>query len=164
MPERKVPYQDACSEAPQDCGGTASALIPVGSSDPSTPRDFVLYDGDCPICRSYMSLAALRTVRPDIAMLDARSNPALVARLRSDGYDVNDSIIVRIARPDGPGELTLMGGDATRMIHDLGSTNGPTRRLALWVIGGAPWRHALYPYLRGTRNLLLRRVGRPLVP
>ncbi len=150
------------TETMPDVDGGPSNGEPSGS--PARPQNFVLYDGDCPICRGYMSLARLRAVCPDVSVLDARAHPNLVSQLRHDGYEVNDSIIVQVAQPDGRGRLVLMGADATRMIHDLGSANGPTRRLALWVIGGAPWRHALYPYLRACRNLLLRLARRPLVP
>ncbi len=134
------------------------------STASTEPQSFVLYDGDCPICRQYMALSALRTLRADIAVIDARAHPDLVASLRSDGFEVNDSIIVRLAGKNGDPPKTFMGGDATRIIHDLASGNGAARQLALWVIGGAPWRHVLYPYLRGTRNLLLRIAGKPLVP
>ncbi|MDZ4842374.1 MAG: hypothetical protein SH859_09565 [Hyphomicrobium aestuarii] len=111
-----------------------------------------------------MALSALRTVRADIAVIDARAHLDLVASLRSGGFEVNDSIIVRLAGKNGDPPTTFMGGDATRIIHDLAGGNGAARKLALWVIGGAPWRHVLYPYLRGTRNLLLRIAGKPLVP
>lgn len=111
-----------------------------------------------------MALAALRTLRPDIAALDARTHPEHVSSMRAAGYEVNDSIIVHIASKGRVPARTYMGGDATRMILDLSSSNAAYRRLALWVIGGAPWRHVLYPYLRGSRNMLLRLNGKPLVP
>ena len=120
----------------------------------SGPDNFVLYDGECPVCGAYIALAQLRTLRPDLQVLDARKEPALVAALRADGYDVNDSILVRL------GAQVYRGGAATRLISELGSENPFVRRAALYAIGGAPWSNALYPWLRAMRNGLLRIMGR----
>lgn len=121
------------------------------------PESFVLYDGACPICASYMALLELRRVHPDIKILDARKQPQVVGRLRALGFDVNDSLIVKI------GPTIYAGADATRVLSDLSSDQVWVRRLGVWAIGGAPWSRALYPYLRGTRNLLLRGLGRPMI-
>jgi predicted DCC family thiol-disulfide oxidoreductase YuxK len=124
----------------------------------STPENFVLYDGACPICASYMAIAALRRVKPDVAVLDARQEPTLVADLRRRGHAVNESILVQL------GDRVFAGPAATRLIANLGSANPVMRRSALWLIGSAPWSAALYPWLRATRNLLLKIMGRGLVP
>jgi predicted DCC family thiol-disulfide oxidoreductase YuxK len=121
------------------------------------PTSFVLYDGECPICRSYMALARLRTLQPEIQILDARQQPALVRDMRARGHEVNDSILVQL------GDRVYEGGAATRLIAQLGSANPLLNRFALYMIGGAPWGSALYPYLRATRNLLLRVMGRRLI-
>ena len=118
------------------------------------PGNFVLYDGECPVCSAYMALSQLRRLQPDFSVLDARTHPELVAQLRGEGFDVNDSLLVRFRGQ------TYAGADAMRLIAELGQANPIMRRAALYAIGGGPWAHALYPYLRGTRNLLLRMLGR----
>ena len=120
----------------------------------SRPDNFVLYDGECPVCDAYISLAQLRKLRPDLQILDARHEPALVAALRQDGFDINESILVCL------GSQVYSGGAATRLISQLGSGNPFMRRTALYAIGGAPWSNALYPWLRAARNGLLRVLGR----
>jgi predicted DCC family thiol-disulfide oxidoreductase YuxK len=121
------------------------------------PKSFVLYDGECPICASYMALLELRRFHPHIEILDARRHPTLVARLRAQGFEVNESLLVKL------GATVYAGADATALLSDLSSEQGWVRRLSVWAIGGAPWSRILYPYLRGTRNLLLRILGRPLI-
>ena len=125
---------------------------------PAVPDSFVLYDGDCPVCSAYMALAQLRRLRPDIQVLDARTQPDLVAALRAQGHDVNDSILVKL------GPQVYSGAVATGLMAKLGSDNTIVRRAALYAIGGAPWAAAIYPWLRACRNLLLRVLGRPQIP
>jgi predicted DCC family thiol-disulfide oxidoreductase YuxK len=121
------------------------------------PESFVLYDGECPVCASYMALVELRRFHPSIEILDARKHPTLVARLRAQGFEVNDSLLVKL------GSTVYAGADATRVLSELSSEQVWVRRIGVWAIGGAPWSRVLYPYLRGTRNLLLRCLGRPLI-
>lgn len=118
------------------------------------PDNFVLYDGECPVCSAYLALAQLKRLRPDFQVLDARQQPELVALLRQCGDDLNDGIVVQI------GPRRYSGAAATRLISQLSSGNAYVRRAALYAIGGAPWSNALYPWLRATRNLLLRVLGR----
>lgn len=87
-------------------------------------------------------------------VLDARKEPAVVAAMRAEGFEVNESILVRL------GSRVYAGGDATRLISELGSDNPFARRAALYAIGGAPWSDGLYPWLRACRNGLLRVLGR----
>lgn len=113
------------------------------------PDAFVLYDGECPVCQAYVALAQLKQRHPGLQILDARTQPELVAALRSESYDVNESLIV------GIGPTVFAGAAATRLISQLGSSNPILSRAALYAIGGAPWASALYPWLRATRNGLL---------
>ena len=118
------------------------------------PDNFVLYDGECPVCAAYMGIAQLRRVRPDLQVLDARKEPALVAALRAQGHEVNESILVRLD------SKVHKGAAATRLIAGLGSSNPWTRRLALVALSGGRFGESLYPLQRACRNLLLRVLGR----
>lgn len=125
---------------------------------PAGPDNFVLYDGACPVCSAYMALAHLKRAHGDLQILDARQQPALVALMRAQGHEVNDSILVKL------GPQIYAGAGATRLIARLGSDNPLMSRWALYVIGGGPWANALYPWLRAVRNLWLRILGRPQIP
>ena len=118
------------------------------------PDNFVLYDGECPVCAGYMAIAQLKRLRPDFQVLDARTEPVLVAALRAEGHDVNESILVRL------GSTVYKGADATRLIARLGSANPFIRRTALVLLGGGRFGAWLYPVQRAIRNGLLRALGR----
>lgn len=122
------------------------------------PANYLLYDGECPACRSYVAFSRLRQLYPDIALLDARDEPALVGDLRRRGYEINEGMVLKL------GDAIHFGPAATRMISELGqSAPSAATRLGLRAIGGAAWSTALYPWLNRARQLLLRALGRTLI-
>jgi predicted DCC family thiol-disulfide oxidoreductase YuxK len=117
--------------------------------------DFLLYDGECPVCSAYVAMARLRQLYPGLKVLDARSEPDLVAELRGKGYEINEGMVLSL---DG---TIHFGAEATRMIARLGQSSASRwRRLALGLIGTAPWSRRLYPWLNRGRGALLRLLGR----
>jgi len=118
-------------------------------------RDFLLYDGECPVCSAYVAMTQLRRHYPHIKVLDARTEPALVADLRRRGYEINEGMVLRL---DG---AIHFGPDATHMIAVLGRPSPSWwRKAALAGTGTAPWARRLYPWLNRMRGLLLRLLGR----
>jgi predicted DCC family thiol-disulfide oxidoreductase YuxK len=117
--------------------------------------DFLLYDGECPVCSAYVAMARLRQLYPGLKVLNARSEPELVARLRGEGYEINEGMVLRL------GGAVHFGAEATRMIAVLGrSSPSRWRRTALGLIGAAPWSRRLYPWLNRARQVLLRLLRR----
>jgi hypothetical protein len=118
--------------------------------------DYVLYDGACPACSRYVAATGLGD-RPDIALIDARTHPKLVAEHAAAGRMIDDGMVVTI------GGAVHFGAEATRKLAEIGRPVTPGRRFLLWFVGGAPWATALYPALAAARRWLLRRLGRPLI-
>jgi predicted DCC family thiol-disulfide oxidoreductase YuxK len=102
----------------------------------------VIYDGECPFCRSYVSLLRLRE-QFDVHLIDARKEPAYAARY---GLDLNESMVV-----DLDGRISH-GAEAISVLSRLSRTPGPlaSERLS----------RAVYPLLRFGRNMTLRVLGR----
>jgi predicted DCC family thiol-disulfide oxidoreductase YuxK len=119
--------------------------------------DYLLYDGECPACTSYIAFSRLRQLRPDIQLLDARTHPDLVEEFRRRGYEINTGMVMQL---DGK---IVFGAEVTRIIARLAGDAGPLRRTVLWNLGAAPWSRALYPLLNRGRKLLLLLLGRSLI-
>jgi predicted DCC family thiol-disulfide oxidoreductase YuxK len=120
--------------------------------------DFLLYDGACPACSAYVAMSRLRRLYPALRVVSARGEPGLVARLRAQGYEINQGMVLSL------GGVIHFGPEATRMIAVLGRASPSLwRRAALAFFGTAPWARRLYPWLNGTRGLLLRLLGRRLI-
>jgi len=119
-------------------------------------KDYVLYDGGCPVCSRYVAASGLAGDR-DIELIDARASPALVAEHAKAGRPIDDGMVVVM---DG---IAHYGADATRKISEISRPATPARRALLWAVGKAPWARALYPALAAGRRGLLRLLGRPLI-
>jgi predicted DCC family thiol-disulfide oxidoreductase YuxK len=115
---------------------------------------YVLYDGSCPACSRYIAATGLAE-RGDIALIDAREAPDLVAEHAAAGRAIDDGMVVVI------NGVIHYGAGATRKLAEIGRPATPARRFLLWVVGRAPWANALYPVLAAGRRGLLRVLGRP---
>jgi predicted DCC family thiol-disulfide oxidoreductase YuxK len=102
----------------------------------------VVYDGDCPFCRSYVSLLRLRE-QYDVHLVDARQEPAFAAQY---GLDLNAGMVVEL---DGK---VFHGADAISLLSRLSWIPGPlsSKRFSRFV----------YPILRLGRNIALRVLRR----
>lgn len=117
------------------------------------PRgDYLLYDGECPICAGFVRFAEFRRRHPDLQLIDARTAPDLVADLRRRGYEINDGMVLVV---DG---RLYYGADANAKLASYTSDLSAAKRTAMSTIGATP-----YPLLRAMRNALLRLRGTPLI-
>jgi predicted DCC family thiol-disulfide oxidoreductase YuxK len=129
--------------------------VTVQSTGTAVGTDYLLYDGECPVCSAYVAMSRLRQLHPGLQVLNARSEPELVAELRGKGYEINEGMVLCL------GGAIHFGADATRMIALLGRASPSRwRRTALGLIGSAPWSRRLYPWLNRGRHALLRMLGR----
>jgi predicted DCC family thiol-disulfide oxidoreductase YuxK len=62
--------------------------------DSSNDTFVVIYDGDCPFCRSYVAYSALSQRFARLDLIDARTDPELQLTYRSLGYDLNEGMVV----------------------------------------------------------------------
>lgn len=115
----------------------------------------IIYDGDCPFCRRFYTMIQIRKMRPDIRLIDAREHPGIVTRLRADGIEINEEFILIL---DG---VRYSGSAAFSKILELTNEKQNT---PIGVIARPGIARVLYPVLVKLRVLLLRIMGRPLIP
>jgi predicted DCC family thiol-disulfide oxidoreductase YuxK len=121
------------------------------------PANYVLYDGQCPVCANYIWLARLRTDYPDLSVIDARTAPDLVAHLRSKGIDVHDTMVLQL------GETRLVGAQAFSYITRKDAPQRGIIARALWAVLRALAHPKVarfsYPVLALARKALLKILG-----
>lgn len=110
----------------------------------------IIYDGQCPLCSSWVRMTRLRLHADTVELIDARSNDPRVEALAAMGYDLDAGMILRCDR------TIYHGAEAMRMLAELTDEPGmPTR-----LIRSPQMASRVYPVLRQGRRLLLRLLGR----
>lgn len=116
--------------------------------------NWILYDGECPFCRSYVHFLRLKDSIGPVRLLDAREATPERAQAEAAGYDLNDGMVLGF-------EGQLYHGDAclnrlSLMSTGSGFINGLFARLFRVEARARRW----YPWLRSGRNFTLRLLGR----
>jgi len=116
----------------------------------------IYYDGACPLCNHYVLYSQLKQ-HHTVALHDLRQAPEAVAAFATQGFNVNEGMLVRYQ------ERLYFGGDAMHLIATLSRRDTWRGRLYATLFANATLTGAAYPFLRAGRNLLLRMLGRPLL-
>ena len=127
----------------------------ASKAQPNSPTaNWLLYDGDCPFCSSYVSFVRLREAVGPITLADARRHPALVAESRALGYDIDVGMVLKL---DG---RYYFGGDCIHALSLLTTPSGIFNRLNRALFRSRRVARLAYPFLRAGRNLALVVLGR----
>jgi predicted DCC family thiol-disulfide oxidoreductase YuxK len=123
-----------------------------GSEDDSF---VVVYDGKCPFCTNYVRLMSLRKLVGRVELTDARSRDPIVNSLLSQGYDLDEGMVVLY------GGRVYYGADAINIISLLtGQGSRAARFLALLLKDGGRAR-LFYPIMKFGRRITLLLLGIP---
>jgi predicted DCC family thiol-disulfide oxidoreductase YuxK len=129
-------------------------------ANPATTRESrpkaitIVYDGECPFCASYVKLLRLRDAAGPVRLVDARSDDPAVQRVREAGFDLDEGMALIDA------ETIWHGEDCINRIALMSTPSGLFNRINATLFRSPRASKALYPVLRGGRNLALRLMGR----
>lgn len=114
----------------------------------------LIYDGDCPVCSSYVRYVRFREAVGSSLMVNARDGGEWVQVVRERGLDLDQGMVLVYG-----GEF-YHGADCIHMIALLSSRVGVFNRLNGWLFRNRCMARITYPVLRTARNILLRLLGR----
>lgn len=114
----------------------------------------IIYDGECPLCSSYVRMLRLRARVGTVSLVDARSGDASVGAARQAGLDLNAGMVAIWQ------DKTFYGADAMHLLTMLTAPDGISGRLQRAVFGTPERAARLYPVLVRGRMALLRLMGR----
>lgn len=122
--------------------------------DPSQDELWVVYDGECPFCSSYIRLYRLREVAGKVNLVDAREPHPIVEEVRARGFDLDEGMAVKAA-----GRF-YHGAEAMQILAILGDGSGLFNRVNRAIFRHPRLARAFYPWLVRGRLLTLRLLGR----
>jgi predicted DCC family thiol-disulfide oxidoreductase YuxK len=117
----------------------------------------VVYDGECPFCKNYVRLMALRQAAGEVELVDARTQAPAVRRLVELGYDLNEGMAATY------GGRVYYGSDAVTLLSSMSSERGWLGRSIALLLRDPARAHLLYPALKLGRRIVLKLLGRPLI-
>jgi predicted DCC family thiol-disulfide oxidoreductase YuxK len=114
----------------------------------------LIYDNDCPVCRSYSQLVRIRRDIGALELINAREDSKALQQVTDMGLDIDQGMVLII------GDSYYYGSDAIHMLSLLSSRSGPFNRLHYYLFRSRHVAKWLYPLLRACRNLLLKLLGK----
>jgi len=120
-------------------------------------RIAIVYDGDCPLCSAYVSMARLKQAVGTPRLINAREHPELVKALAERGVSLDEGLAVYHY-----GQI-YAGGEAMHVLALLTTPVDFANRLTAALLGRRGFALWVYPFLRGGRNLLLKLRNRPQI-
>ena len=135
-------------------------FAPDRNSIADSPGDndlWVVYDGECPFCSSYVLLYRLRERTKQVHLIDARSTHPMVDEVRRARLDLDEGMAVKFQ-----GRL-YHGAAAMNILAILGSDGGVFNRVNRALFRHPRLARFLYPMLVRGRWIVLRLLGRRLI-
>ena len=120
-------------------------------------RAWLVYDGECPVCKRYALHLDVRDAVGELVLVDARDGGALVEEIENLPYDLNDGMVLKM---DG---RYYLGSEALHMLALLsgrGRVFGAANRL---LFGSRTAARMAYPLLVAGRRALLRWMRIPRI-
>ena len=126
-------------------------------SGTDTAREiWVVYDGECPFCSSYVQLYRIRG-HATVHLVDGRLDHPLVAEVRALGLDLDAGMAVKL------NGRFYHGAEAMNLLAILGSGDSAFNAANRLLFRRPALARLLYPVLVRGRLLTLRLLGRRLI-
>ncbi|MGH8479348.1 MAG: DCC1-like thiol-disulfide oxidoreductase family protein [Gammaproteobacteria bacterium] len=123
------------------------------SEDPASGA-WLVYDGECPFCSTYVRYLRLRDAIGPVHLVNAREGGALVEELRRAKLDLDEGMVLKL------GGRYYHGADCIHVLACLSSPATPFNRISALIFKSPLVSRWLYPVLRAGRNLALRILRR----
>ncbi len=118
----------------------------------------LLYDGECPVCTRYVAMLRLREQFGELRLMNAREESPERTRVEDLGLDLNQGFALFVD------EELYFGDRAIHALAMMSSKSGIFNRMNYFVFSHASLSRVLYPVLATGRRILLKLLGRDLIP
>jgi predicted DCC family thiol-disulfide oxidoreductase YuxK len=126
----------------------------MSADDTDSNGLWIVYDGDCPFCSSYVRLYRLREVTGRVHLIDARTDHPILAEIETLGLDLDQGMAVKAS-----GRF-YHGAEALQFLAILGAGEGLFNRFNRALFRHSGLSRVLYPWMVRGRLLSLRLLGR----
>ena len=118
----------------------------------------LVYDGGCPFCRHFAHRSELMGGLPDLVIRDGRSDHALRAELRNQGFNLSNGAVLMDE------DQIWHGSEAISRLCQQLSPSDPLLLLLNGLFSNSGRANRLYPGLLLARQIALKMRGLPVDP
>jgi predicted DCC family thiol-disulfide oxidoreductase YuxK len=114
----------------------------------------IIYDGECPFCKSYVRFLDLKDCFETVNLVDARTNPEAQEQAKKLGYDLDEGFLVFID------DDIYHGKDAVTILAKSTHKNGVFNKINGAMFHSHTGARVIYPIFVVFRNLTLKLLGK----
>lgn len=111
---------------------------------------WLIYDGECPICRPTANALKIRDAVGILHLVNARKPHPLLNELKTAGLNLDDGMVLKF------NNTLYHGADAQHVLAMIGTTHDWFNRINVWLFRSKILAKIIYPILRALRNILLK--------
>ena len=119
------------------------------SSESDTNILYLIYDGDCILCRNSAKALKIRKAVGRIEIINARNSHPLVTEASASGYNLNEGILVKF------NNNYYYGADALNFLALISSSSDLFNKLNSFIFKSKWLSACSYPLFKAIRNTLL---------
>jgi predicted DCC family thiol-disulfide oxidoreductase YuxK len=114
---------------------------------------WLVYDGECPVCKIYCKYIRIREVVGTLHLVDARHPGELMDEITCMGLDIDQGMVLKFR------DAIYYGPDAIHMLTLLSSPSGIFNRINYYVFSTKVGSKIFYPIGKAFRTLILKLFG-----
>ena len=114
---------------------------------------WLVYDGECPVCKTYCKYFRIREAVGSLHLVDARQPGELMDEITRLGLDIDQGMVLKF------NDVIYYGADAIHMLTLLSTPVGIFNRINYYVFSTKPGAKIVYPIGKAFRTLLLKLLG-----
>ncbi len=114
---------------------------------------WLVYDGECPVCNTYVKYIRIRQTVGRLHLVDARHPSTLLDEVTAAGLDIDHGMVLKF------NDVIYYGSDAAYVLTMLGSPSGMFNRINYYFFGSRIGANIFYPLGKACRTALLRLLG-----
>jgi predicted DCC family thiol-disulfide oxidoreductase YuxK len=114
---------------------------------------WLVYDGECPVCKTYCRYVRIREAVGRLHLVDARQPGALMDEITAAGLNIDQGMVVKFRG------AMYYGADAMNVLTLLSTRSGLFNRVAYWFFAAPGASRVFYPIGKALRILLLKLLG-----
>ena len=118
---------------------------------------YIVYDGECPLCKNYARLIRIREAVGTLELINARHVSDVVNEITSLGFDLDRGMVAKIDND------FFYGSDAIHALALLSTKSGFFNSCIYFIFQSKKTTAIIYPFFRGFRKIILWAMRIPMI-